>query len=78
MIAHMPGEPANAQEWQTPSQAALQQRPCAQTADAHSPLATQAVPTAFSPQLPAWQVLGAAQSVSPVQFERQVALAAQA
>src|SRR5260370_40787655 len=76
MTVHMPREPDSAHDRQTPSQATLQHTPCAQTPEAHSPAAPQAVPTDLRPQLPPWQVLGAPQSASPAQVDLQLAGAA--
>ncbi len=72
----MPREPDSAHDRQPPSQATLQHTPCAQTPEAHSPAAPQAVPTDLRPQLPPWQVLGATQSASPAQVDLQVTVAA--
>lgn len=56
--------------WHVPVHAVLQHTPSAQNALAHSALAEQAAPTFLSPQTPAAQVVGEAQSA----FVEQVVL----
>jgi len=63
----VPTVPVSAQDWQVPPQAVMQQTPCAQKPDRHSPPTPQATPTAFLAQLPPMQVNGATQSASTVQ-----------
>jgi hypothetical protein len=69
--------PATAQDRQVPVQLELQQIPCWQSPDAHSPPPVQAVPGAFFAQPPAMQTLGATQSASAEQVVRQAPLAPQ-
>jgi hypothetical protein len=69
----VPALPVTAHERQSPVQVLLQQTFCWQRPDVHSAAAAQAAPLGFLPQLPALQVLGAAQSASAVQEVRQAA-----
>jgi hypothetical protein len=55
MAAHVPVEPASAQDMQVPSQAVLQQTPCSQCADPQSESAAQVPPSPFLAQLPPTQ-----------------------
>ena len=70
-LVQVPTVPVSAQDWQVPPQAVMQQTPCAQAPDRHSPFAPQAAPIAFLAQLPPMQVNGAMQSVSTVQVVLQ-------
>ena len=68
-----PTVPASAHDWQAAPHAELQQTPCAQKPDIHSPPAPQATPIPFLVQLPPMQVLGDTHSASTVQVLRQAA-----
>jgi hypothetical protein len=70
----VPAEPARAHERQTPVQAVLQQTPWAQMVDPHSAPSAQVAPSGFSPQEPALQTAGDAQSASAVQVFLQTAV----
>ena len=76
---HVPTLPAWLQDSQVPLQASSQQTPCgAQNVDRHSVPAAQVVPLGLPPtQVPFMQVLGATQSVLPVQVVLQVPFALQ-
>jgi hypothetical protein len=67
----VPAEPARLHAWHVPVHAALQQTPCAQIPEAHSPPPAHAVPLGFGPQLPLVQTLGDTQSPAPEQLARQ-------
>ena len=69
--------PASAHDRHVPVQLELQQTPCWQSPDAHSPPPVQAVPGAFFAQAPLMQMFGARQSVSDVQVVRQAPLVPQ-
>src|SRR4029079_1023190 len=68
----VPSLPATAHDLHVPVQVAEHQRPCAQSAELHSPSPPQAAPSGFLPQLLLTQVLGATQSASVMQLIRQV------
>jgi len=70
-LVHTPTVPAIAHDWQVPPHAELQQTPCAQKPDRHSPPTPQATPAAFWAQLPPMQVNGATQSALTVHVVRQ-------
>jgi len=72
-LPHVPADPAIAHDWQVPLHAVMQQTPCAQNPDRHSPPTPHATPGAFFAQLPPMQVKGATQSVSTVHVVRQAA-----
>src|SRR5262245_23624279 len=69
--------PASAHDRQVPVQLELQQTPCWQSPDAHSPPLVQAVPGVFFAQPPLMQMFGATQSVSAVHVVRQLPLVPQ-
>jgi len=69
--------PASAHDRHVPVQLELQQTPCWQSPDAHSPPLVQAVPGVFLAQPPLMQTFGATQSVSDAQVVRQVPLVPQ-
>jgi hypothetical protein len=66
-LVQVPTVPASAQDWQVPPQAVMQQTPCAQKPDRHSPPEPQATPMSFLAQLPPMHVNGATQWLSTVQ-----------
>jgi hypothetical protein len=66
-FVQVPTVPVIAHDWQVPPQAVMQQTPCAQKPDRHSPLPPHATPTLFLAQLPPMQVNGATQSASAPQ-----------
>jgi len=66
-LVQVPTVPASAQDWQVAPQAVMQQTPCAQKPEPHSPLAPQATPTPLRAQLLPMQVNGATQSALTVQ-----------
>jgi hypothetical protein len=71
MLLQVPRLPAIAHDRQAVLQAWLQQYPCAQKPESHSPAAVQAAPIGLSVQALALQMFGATQSVAPVQVVRQ-------
>jgi hypothetical protein len=71
IVLQWPGAEASAQLLQGPGQASAQQTPSTQKPLPHSAAPPQGWPTAFSPQLPAWQTWPAVQSLSPEQVPRQ-------
>jgi hypothetical protein len=71
-LLHRPRLPAIAHDLHGVSHAWLQQYPCAQKLEAHSPAAVHAAPLGLSVQMLALQMLGATQSVAAVvQLVRQ-------
>ena len=76
-LVQVPMLPGTAHDRQVPAQAPPQQTPCSQKLELHSGPPPQAAPIGFLPQLPLMQLLGARQSVSPVQIVRQRLSAAQ-
>jgi len=72
-LVQAPTVPVSAHDWHVPPQAELQQTPCAQKPEAHSPPAPQATPLLFLAQLPPMHVNGDTQSASIVQVVRQAA-----
>lgn len=71
-LLHVPRLPAIAHDLQAVSHAWLQQNPCAQKLEAHSPAAVHAAPVGLRVQMLALQMLGATQSVAAVvQLVRQ-------
>ena len=67
----VPTVPVSAHDWQVPPQAVMQQTPCAQLPDRHSPPAPQVTPMSFLAQLPPMQVNGETQSAFTVQVVLQ-------
>jgi hypothetical protein len=70
-LLHVPTLPAIAHDLQVPVHALLQQKPCAQKPESHSPAVVHAVPIGFSVQMVALQMLGDTQSVLAEQLVRQ-------
>jgi hypothetical protein len=66
-MVQVPTVPVSAHDWQVPPHAVMQQTPCAQKPEPHSPLAPQATPTPLRAQLLPMQVNGATQSASTAQ-----------
>jgi hypothetical protein len=66
-LVQLPTVPVSAHDWHVPAHAALQQKPCAQNPDRHSPATPQATPSAFFVQVPPLQVNGDTQSALVVQ-----------
>jgi hypothetical protein len=63
-----PALPPTAHDLQSPSQAVMQQVPCAQAPELQSSSAEQPAPIGFLPQLPFTQLFPGVQSVSAVQL----------
>jgi hypothetical protein len=70
----VPALPDSAHDRQVPVQLELQQTPCWQRPEAHSPPPEHAVPSGFKVHWPALQMLGELQSALVVHVVRQVAL----
>jgi len=66
-LVHVPTVPVIAHEVQVPVHAVMQQTPCAQKPEPHSPPLPQVTPIAFLAQLPPMHVNGATQSASTEQ-----------
>jgi hypothetical protein len=66
----IPALPGRLQAVQAPLQSLLQQTPCAQKPDRHSPAPAQAAPAGLRPQVPLRQTLPVMQSPSFVQADR--------
>lgn len=64
--AHVPGDPASAQETHVPEQAVEQQTNCAHWPELHSGPVVQGEPTDSLPQLMLMQLFGATQSAAAV------------
>src|SRR6185436_1039709 len=69
-LMHSPSLPAIAHDLHVPAHAVLQQTPCAQIDDAHSPPAVHAAPGGFGPQLPFTHAAPATQSAAVAQLDR--------
>jgi hypothetical protein len=69
-----PTLPASAQDIHFEAQAVAQQAPCAQMALVHSVPVAQTAPSGLSPQEPALQEAGGAQSASAVQVDLHAAV----
>jgi hypothetical protein len=70
-VVHRPSEAARLHALHASVQAALQQMPCAQKPDWHSPAPLQSDPFGFLPHEPATQKLPVTQSASLVQLAKQ-------
>jgi hypothetical protein len=67
-LVQTPALPLSAHDLQSPAQAVMQQVPCAQTPELHSPSVEHPAPIGFLPQLPFMQVFPAVQSALVVQL----------
>jgi hypothetical protein len=77
-LLQRPSLPATAHDWQAPAHAVVQQVPCSQWPDAHSPAAAQRAPGALGPQLPLTHARPGVQSASVAQVSRHLPSAPQA